>query len=39
MDLLSTSRSKLENFDTDLEKSEHILEIQKKKYPHSTTVQ
>ena len=33
MDLLSTSRSKLENFDTDLEKSEHILEDSKKNIP------
>ena len=40
MELLRTSRSKLENFDTDLEKSECILQESKKKiYPHTTTIQ
>jgi chromosome segregation protein len=32
MDLLSTSRSKLEGFDTDLDKSEKVLDESKKKY-------
>ncbi len=32
MDLLSNSRTRLESFDEDLEKSEHILEDSKKKY-------
>lgn len=32
MDLLSTSRTKLESFDSDLDKSEKVLEDSKKKY-------